>query len=101
MSDRTPHRVTPDDDPLVHWLHDPIFDFATEPEALMMLEELADELRVAREQVRHTTRYIAAAVQAARAPGQDGKPVVGSKQAIINATGLARQTVYDLLGEST
>jgi citrate lyase alpha subunit len=99
MTDRTPHVVGINDEPLVHWLHDPVFKFETEVDALRMLEILGDELKVAREQVRHTTRYLAAAVQAARQVTEDdGKPV--SKQAIIGASGLARQTVYNILGES-
>lgn len=92
MTDRIPHIVSLNDEELVHWLHDPIFEFETEVDALQMLEVLGDELRAAREQVRHCTRYIATAVQAARRITEDGKPV--SKQAIIGATGLARQTVY-------
>jgi hypothetical protein len=71
MTDRTPHVVGINDEPLVHWLHDPVFKFETEVDALRMLEILGDELKVAREQVRHTTRYLAAAVQAARQVTED------------------------------
>lgn len=98
MSERTPHVVSINDDPLVDWTKEPVFNFATEVEALQMLEALGDELRAAREQERHCMRYMAAAVQAARQVTEDGQRV--SKQAIIGSSGLARQTVYNLLGES-
>lgn len=97
MGERTPHTVTLHDDPLVDWTKEPAFDFATEVEALQMIEALGEELRIAREQARHCMRYMAAAVQAARKPIEDGKPV--SPQAIISHSGLARQTVYDLIGK--
>ena len=97
MADRTPHVVKLTDDPLVNWIHTPTFEFADEVEALQMLETLSEELRVARTQVRHCTEYIAVAIQAAGKVREDGKAI--SKQAIIGASGLARQTVYDMLAD--
>lgn len=86
-----------DQDPLVNWTIDPVFEFKTEVEALMALQQLDEELRAAREQVRHCMRYMGKAVQAARRVEEDGQKV--SKEAIIGHTSLARQTVYNLLGE--
>jgi hypothetical protein len=93
---REPRIVGLNDEPLVDWVSDPEFDFQTEIDALQMLQALGDELRSAREQVEHCMRYLTAAVKAAYAVRED-EPV--SKQAIIRESGLARQTVYDILGE--
>lgn len=77
------------------WTKEPVFRFGTEVDGLMTLEELGHELRAAREQERHIMRFIKAAVLAARHNGEgDTQP-----QAIINHTGLARQTIYNMLGE--
>lgn len=77
------------------WNKEPVFEFATEVDALQALELLGDDLKAAREQVRQIMRYMTAAVRGARHNGEgDTQP-----QAIINHSGLARQTVYDILGE--
>ncbi|MGW6698874.1 hypothetical protein [Nocardia sp. NPDC055049] len=77
---------------------DPQFEFETEVDALMTLQLLADDLRGARELERHILRYMAAASAAAhRGTAQDG-PV--APQSIIMETGVARQTVYNWIGES-
>lgn len=81
----------------IDWTKEPVFEFETEIDALQVLQALGDDLRNAREQVRQTMRYIQAAASAARnGTRQDGKV---KPQAIIGHTGLARQTVYDMLGE--
>jgi hypothetical protein len=98
MNSSQPKRtVRLDDDPLVDWVSEPVFEFETEVDALKMLQALSDELRSAREQVRHAMRYMGAAVQAARTVVEDGKPV--SKQAITRESGLSRRTVYAILGQ--
>lgn len=81
-----------------NWNEDPDFRFTTEVDALMTLQDLAQDLESAREQVRQVMRYMTAAVLAARAVEEDGSPV--SKQAIIGHSGLSRQTVYDILSGS-
>ncbi|MEU1883436.1 hypothetical protein ABZ470_39535 [Streptosporangium sp. NPDC020072] len=86
--------ATPDS---INWRESPEFRFLTEVDALQTLEMLGEDLRSAREQARQVMRYIEAAVIGARTESgtvQDG-PV--SAQAIIGATGLARQTVYKIL----
>lgn len=96
MTDRKPRVVDIDDDPLVDWVSEPIFDFSTEVEALNMLQALGEEIRAAREHERHCMRYMTAAVRAARNVTEgDGKLV--SKAAIIGNSGLARQTVFEML----
>ncbi|WP_131888787.1 hypothetical protein [Actinomadura rubrisoli] len=78
------------------WTKEPVFEFETEVDALQTLQFLGEDLKAAREQVRHIMRYMDAAVRAARHNGEgDTQP-----QAIINHSGLARQTVYNMLGES-
>lgn len=77
------------------WTKEPVFEFATEVDALQALQFLGDDLRAAREQVSQIMRYMNAAVRAARTTAEgETQP-----QAIINHSGLARQTVYDILGE--
>lgn len=97
MSSRTPHVVNLNDEPLINWLNEPVFEFPSEVDALEMLLALREELEAAREQVRHCMRYMSGAIQAARKVTEDGERV--SKQAIIGYSGLARQTVYNILGE--
>jgi hypothetical protein len=80
----------------IDWTKEPVFEFATEINALMTLEALGHELESAREQVQHTMRYLRAAVRAARHNGEGET----TTQAIIGQSGLARQTVYDILGEA-
>lgn len=87
-------RIDINDEPIVDWISEPVFEFKSEADALVMLQALGDELRTAREQERHCMRYLAAAIQQARSI--ENRP---SKQAIINETGLARQTVFGILGE--
>lgn len=82
----------------IDWTNrNPRFDFATEVQALRTLQQLAHELEAARTQERHVMRYMAAAVRAARAVREGGQPT--SKEAIIGHSGLARKTVYRILGE--
>ena len=81
----------------VTWNHEPVFEFATEVDALQTVEVLGEQLRAAREQVNQTMRWIEAAIPAAHLNGE-GKT---QPQAIINHSGLARQTVYNLLSENT
>lgn len=97
MSGLTPHVVDINDDPLVDWTIDPRFEFGSEVDALEMLTALGEELRSAREHVRHCMRYVTAAVRAAGEVTEDGEKI--SKEAIINHAGVARQTVYNILGE--
>jgi hypothetical protein len=78
----------------IDWTKDPEFQFETEIDALQSLEMLGDDLKSAREQIKHLMRYIEAAVSASQATAQDGKV---KPQAIIGHTGLARQTVYNML----
>lgn len=89
--------ITSADELDIDWQKEPVFQFATEAEALSTLSALGKDLRSAREQVRQIMRYMNAAVRAARHNAEgDTTP-----QAIINHTGLARQTVYDILGEKS
>lgn len=91
-----PDRVVDLNDPqLVDWVSNPVFDFTDETAALKMLNALGEEVRAARTQEHHAMRYLKAAAIAARQVTEDGKPV--SKQAIINASGVARQTIYNVL----
>lgn len=77
------------------WTKEPVFQFETEVEALMTVQQLGEEIAATREQLKHLMRYMAAAARAARHNGEgDTQP-----QAIINHSGLARQTVYNMLGE--
>lgn len=92
-----PRVVDLNDEPLVDWVSEPVFQFETELDALAMIQRLGEELGSARKQVEHCMRYLTAAVRAASNPIEDGKPV--SKQAIISHSGLARQTVYDMLAD--
>lgn len=77
------------------WYKEPVFEFATESDALEALTWLGEDLKTAREQVRQITRYMAAAVRAARHNGEGET----TPQSIIGHSGLARQTVYDMLAE--
>ena len=77
------------------WTKEPVFEFETEVDALETLQFLGEDLKAAREQVRQIMRYMHAAVNAAHHNGE-GKT---QPQAIINHSGLARQTVYTMLGE--
>jgi hypothetical protein len=79
----------------VDWTKDPEFDFAWEVDALETLAWLSEDLKAAREQVRQIMRYMNAAVKGAHAMNEAERP---TPQAIINHSGLARQTVYNLLG---
>lgn len=81
----------------INWTKKPKFEFATEVDALETLVLLGEDLRAAREQVRQVMRYMSAAVIAARNTTEGGERV--APQAIINHSGLARQTVYNLIGE--
>lgn len=82
-------------EPLIDWTVDPRFHFATEIEALEAVATLGEELRVAREQVRHAMRYLTIAVQTARSGCENGDRV--SKLALANNSGIARQTIYNML----
>jgi hypothetical protein len=82
----------------VDWTKEPEFDFAYEVDALETMETLYNQLQAAREQVRQIMRYMTAAVKGARAMDEGERP---TPQAIINYSGLARQTVYDILGEAS
>jgi hypothetical protein len=78
----------------VDWTKEPVFDFAREVDALQTLTWLSEDLKAAREQERQVTRYMKAAVRGADAMGEGERP---TRQAIINHSGMARQTVYDTL----
>ncbi len=90
--------ITGPDDIDIDWTKEPVFNFDNEIDALETLSVLGDDLRAAREQVRQIMRYMDGAVRAARAVTEDGEKV--RPQAIINHSGLARQTVYNMLGET-
>lgn len=81
----------------IDWTKEPVFEFGDEVAALETLTLLRGDLLAAREQARQTMRYMNAAVIAARKVEEDGKKT--TPQAIINYSGLARQTVYNILGE--
>lgn len=81
-----------DDGSMVDWTREPEFEFADEVDALETLQELGDELQKAREHVRQITRYLHVAVVQAKAQHDC------SKEALIRESGLARQTVYTMLG---
>lgn len=75
----------------VVWGQPATFEFADEIDALKTIDQLGDELRSARRQVEEITRYLKQAIA-------DGHRQVGvSPQALINTSGLARQTVYDVI----
>ncbi|MDE1675134.1 hypothetical protein [Nocardia gipuzkoensis] len=77
----------------VGWLVEPIFQFETEIDALRTLSLLGEDLATARQQVNQIMRYLEAAAKAAHAgTAKDGKV---APQAIINESGLARQTIYN------
>lgn len=87
----------PDDlDGDVRWDKEPVFEFATEVDALRTIELLGEDLRAAREQVRQVMRYLGGAVQATKTMDETERP---KPQGIIGHSRLARQTVYNLLGE--
>lgn len=94
MGDSRSRRFDNGDGSFVDWTREPEFEFADEVDALTTLQELGDELRTAREQVRQVTRYLHAAVRAAR------EQTDATTAAIINESGLARQTVYTMLGSA-
>lgn len=79
---------------MVNWAEPAEFNFTDEVDALETLQELGDELRQAREHVRQVTRYLQAAAIAARDQAE------ATPTAIINHSGLARQTVYTMLGDA-
>lgn len=79
----------------VLWNQAPNFVFDTEVDALIALDDLGDQLRAAREQVDQTMRYLRAAVRAADEVVEDDGPI--AFQALVNHSGLARQTVKDML----
>lgn len=81
----------------IEWTADPDFQFETEVDALQVLQLLGEDLRAAREQVQQIMRYMEAAAKAAHAGTEQDGPV--APQAIINETGVARQTVYNWIGE--
>ena len=92
-----PNELYRDDLDSIDWTEEPEFKFLTEVDALQTLELLGNDLKAAREQIKYLMRYIqAAAVSARNGTVQDG-PV--APQAIIGHTGLARQTVYNMIGE--
>ncbi|MFJ1459728.1 hypothetical protein [Nocardia sp. N2S4-5] len=80
----------------IDWTAEPIFQFATEVDALVVLQNLGDDLRRAREEERHVLRYMEAAAKAARAGTTEDGPV--KPQAIIGHSGVSRRTVYNWLG---
>jgi hypothetical protein len=81
----------------IDWTEEPDFKFLTEVDALQTLEMLGADVRAARKQIEHLMRFIrAAAVSARNGTVQDGEV---SPQAIIGHTGLARQTIYNMIGE--
>lgn len=80
----------------VDWTKEPEFEFAGETVALETMEVLAEQLRLAREQARQVMRYMTAAVKGTKAMDEAERP---TPQALINHSRLARQTVYDILGE--
>lgn len=79
------------DGSFVDWTKPAEFEFVDEVDALNALQELGADLVAARKQVEHVTRYLKAACVAAYAQADV------SPQAIIRESGLARQTVYDVL----
>lgn len=82
----------------IDWTNaNPTYTFESEVDALETLQGLADQLHSAREQARHTMRYMQAAVLASQGPNGDDMPV--SKQAVIAASRLSRRTVYGILGD--
>ncbi|UUV34394.1 hypothetical protein NQK81_13365 [Amycolatopsis roodepoortensis] len=83
------------DDPLVDWVSDPVFEFDSEVEAMQMLDAIACELSEARAQAHHAMRFLKAAIRAAGEFEEDGHRI--SASAIIDFSGLARQTVYAAL----
>lgn len=76
---------------MVDWTKPAEFQFANEVDGLTTLQELGEELRQAREQVAHITRYLHVAVQSLSRQHHT------QPQAMIRESGLARQTVYDML----
>lgn len=82
----------------VDWTAEPEFAFAYEMDALETLEMLAEQLEAAREQQRQVMRYMTAAVKNADAMDEGERP---TRQAVINYSGLARQTVYGILGDAS
>jgi hypothetical protein len=93
MADSRDRRVGGDS--MVDWTRQAEFDFGTEVDALLTLQELGEELRGARRQVEETMRYLRAAVRAARINGEG----MTSAEAIIRESGLSRRTVYKMLEE--
>ncbi|MEU1550190.1 hypothetical protein [Nocardia sp. NPDC005745] len=77
----------------INWLVEPVFQFKTEVDALRTLDLLGEDLTTARQQVNQVMRYLEAAAKAAHSGTTEDGPV--KPQAIINETGLARQTIYN------
>lgn len=78
---------------------DPVFEFATEVDALGVLQQLSWDLEAAREQERQVLRYMAAAVRAAAAGTSEDGPV--SPEAITGHAGVNRQRVDNWLTNET
>lgn len=81
------------DGSMIEWTKPAEFDFANEVDGLTTLQELGDELRQIREHEKHVMRYLTAAAQAVRLQHQT------QPQAIIRESGVARQTIYNMLAE--
>lgn len=102
MNIRTVRTITGPDDLYpegtegISWNDEPVFQFATEVDALRTLQLLGEDLAAARENVRHITRHLEAAARAARQGTAEG-PV--TPQAIINESGVARRTVYKWIAD--
>ncbi|MEV4806758.1 hypothetical protein AB0K18_42760 [Nonomuraea sp. NPDC049421] len=79
----------------INWAEEPDFRFLTEVDALQTLQQLGDDLRAARQQVKHLMRYIEAAAVAARTGTIQDGPV--KPQAIIGHSGVSRETIYGML----
>jgi hypothetical protein len=82
----------------VAYTKDPVFEFKTEVDALMTFQALRYNLEAAREEERQVLRYMEAAAKAARQGTFEDGPV--TPQAIINESGVARQTVYNWIGSA-
>lgn len=78
-------------DDMARWDTDPRFEFATEVDAIQVLDLLGEQARSLRRQLAHTMRYATLAAQSAHRGD-----VAMSKNAIIHHSRLARQTVLDM-----
>ncbi|MBF6416991.1 hypothetical protein [Nocardia cyriacigeorgica] len=93
-----PDNLYSDNTDSIQWTADPVFEFATEVDALRTIQLLGEDLRTAREQVRQVTRYLQAAARAAHLGTTEDGPV--QPQAIINESGVARATVYNWISDN-